>query len=250
MIQYEGFFPKIKHPIALKQFFTCIRVTRTTMSTMEGATPAETSRINIFKPSGVMQYLQKITQDSNATKFMRDAIDLRHDFIKGLTKEELKEMMEEEIDEPIKRELYEKVYEMEENQTTLLAATLLKGSDVRHSWVVKAVHKNGKYDLLEVHAIQKKELDKQKLLAYGFSFLHSSSGSNENASKASENCQKTSMTGQRGNVQPPHCSNDRRTMMEAFKKEKPVDVLCAYILQDLQDKNMLNPSMENNDTWE
>ena len=217
------------------------------MSTKKDAASTETSRVNIFKPSDAMRYLQKIAQDSNANRFMRDAIDLKHDFIKGLTKEELREMMDEEMDEPVKRQLYEKVFELQENETTLLAATLVKGRGVRHSWVVKGVYKNGKYDLLEVHAVQKQELDKQKVLAYGLSFLHSSLSSNETGS---DHSQEASVARQQGTVQTPDRCDDRRPMMEAFKKEEPVDAVYAYILHDLQSKDMLNSSKKNDDTWE
>lgn len=57
-----------------------------------------------------------------------------------------------------KRQLYEKVYELKEDPTTLLAAILLKAHNVRHSRVVKGMSKNDKYDLFEVHAIQKKRI--------------------------------------------------------------------------------------------
>lgn len=217
------------------------------MSITKKSIPDEASCVNILKPSDAMRYLQKITQDSNAATFMRDAIDLKHDFIKGLTKEELKEMIEEAVEEPTKRQLYEKVYELKENETTLLAATLLKDRNVRHSWVVKGVHKNGKYDLLEVHAIQKKEFDKQKLLAYGLSFLHSSSSSNESVS---ENSQTNPLTGQQANVETPPGSNAQTTVTKAVAKKEPEDVLYAYIIQDLHNKNMLDTSSKDEDMWQ
>ena len=217
------------------------------MSITKTTIPAETSHINVLKPSDAMRYLQKITQDSNVTTFMRDAIDLKHDYIKGLTKEELKEMMEEEIDEPIKRQLYEKIYELKENETTLLAATLLKSHNVRHSWVVKGMHKNDKFDLLEVHAIQKKEFDKHKLLSYGLSLLHSSSNSNETVPENSKDIHSST---KQETVETQHSSNAPTSIMKAITKEEPVDALYAYIMQDLHNKNMLNTSSENKDSWQ
>jgi hypothetical protein len=222
-------------------------ISKTTMSVTKNTFPAETSRIDILKSSDVLHYLQKITQDSNATTFTRDASDLKHDFIKGLTKEELKKMIEEKINEPIKRQLYDKVYELEENQTTLLATTLLKDHNARHSWVVKGMHRNGKFDLLEVHAIQRKELNRPKLLAYCLSFLFPSSGRNESVS---ENSQEMSLASQQLNAETPHSSNAPTTIVKAVAKGEPADVLYAYIMQDFHDKNMLNTSSENQDTWE
>lgn len=217
-------------------------------------TSTPTTRINVLKPSDTMHYLEKITQESNMNTFMRDAIDLKHDFIQGLTKDELKEMIEEEIDEPIKRQMYEKVYELEEDQTTLLSATQLTGNKVRHSWVMKGAQKHGKIDLLEVHAIQKKELDTQKLLAYGFSSLASSLSSAISKSSShettSDTLQEASLDRQGAKEESASDSNAMTRMKKAFTKEEPVDVLCAYIVQDLYNKNMLKSSSENEDTWE
>lgn len=184
--------------------------------------------VDILKPVDAMRYIEKITHDSNLFTFLRDMIDLKHEFTHGLVKEELNEIIDE-TEEPAQRILLQKVLELEENQTTLLAATLIRDQHIRHTWVVKGTNRNGKFDLVNIHAIQKKEIDKKKLLAYGLTCLTLG-----NMSEQSENA--------------AHGFNALTTLFSSTKEE-PVDVFYSYIMKDLYDKGLLNTLNEKTDTW-
>ncbi|CAF1135937.1 unnamed protein product [Didymodactylos carnosus] len=188
------------------------------MSTVtDNSLPTTIPHIDVFKPLDAMHNIEKITNNSNLFTFLRDSIELKHEFTKGLVKEELKEMIEE-TKEPTRCILLQKVLELEENQTTLLAATILKDKHVRQTWVIKGMHRNGKFDLVEVHAIQKKEIDKQKLFGYGLAYISLGKmlESNENA---------------------PGGLEALKTLCRPVKEE-PADVFYSCIMKDLYDKGL------------
>ncbi len=208
--------------MAQERLINLIKVDRSNESDL-----SMTSNVNILNPQQAMAYIEKVTENENLLTLMKNKITLTHDYSQGFTEAEIKDHIEE-IEDSNLRILIKKVLDLQKDETTLLTSTVQKTNNVRQTWVVQGERRgDGKFNLIEVHACQAKEIDKPKMAVYGIT-------------AASLACLAGTVFSPTTAAALGGAAVAAGAIKTAFDFNTcPQDIIYGYILRDLQNKNLL-----------